>query len=800
MKYRYIQIFSFLVALLSFSIFSACEVDDKINFVPESPSNGTENGHEYVDLGLTVKWATCNVGASSPEEYGDYFAWGEVEPKETYNFSTYKWCNGSYDTLTKYCTDSDYGTVDNKTTLEMSDDAAHANWGGSWRMPTDTELTVLKNNCTWTWTTQNGVKGYKVTSKKNGNFIFLPAAGYRGDNSDLNGAGDDGRYWSSSLHMGGVGSYGASDLSFNSSLVLRSCASRYYGYSVRPVLGESEEEVTDPTVTTAAITQITETSAVAGGNVTSDGNASVTERGIVYSTNPNPVITNLYNTIKPCGSGTGSFTCDLTNLQPNTTYYVRAYATNSVGTAYGEEVSFTTEVVANPPYLTAMPFSISASKQIYFSSGNLQYHPANKEWRFAESQLDYIGYANSNCSSNYNGWIDLFGWSGSTSYANFGVSTSILTSDYSGSFVDWGTNKIGNDVPNTWRTLTYDEWGYILYNRYKAKSFYGIAQVNGVNGLVLLPDTWECPSGVTFKSGFNTTYGDDYAAYQTFTSEQWSKLESAGAVFLPAAGYRDGSDVRYVQGHGYYWSATEESSGSVSHLYFYSGGAYMDGLAHFYGRSVRLVKDIEGGTTPDTPTESENTENGHEYVDLGLSVKWATCNVGATKPEEYGDYFAWGETQPTDYYDWSTYKWCNGSPKTHTKYCTDSYFGTVDNKTTLEMSDDAAHANWGGSWRMPTKAERDELLEQCTWTWTTQNGVNGYKVTSKKNGNSIFLPAAGYRYYSSLDSAGSRGCYWSSMINSLNSLAYVLDFNSDIVSSGGDSGRSFGNSVRPVCP
>ena len=201
------------------------------------------------------------------------------------------------------------------------------------------------------------------------------------------------------------------------------------------------------------------------------------------------------------------------------------------------------------------------------------------------------------------------------------------------------------------------------------------------------------------------------------------------------------------------------------------------------------------------PEEPVDPYNGHEYVDLGLSVKWATCNVGATKPEEYGDYFAWGETQPTDYYDWSTYKWCNGSYKTHTKYCTDSYFGTVDNKTTLEMSDDAAHANWGGSWRMPTEAERDELLEQCTWTWTTQNGVNGYKVTSKKNGNSIFLPAAGYRYYSSLDSAGSKGYYWSSSLGSLfPSLAYVLNFNSDSVSSGGESGRWYGHSVRPVCP
>ena len=105
------------------------------------------------------------------------------------------------------------------------------------------------------------------------------------------------------------------------------------------------------------------------------------------------------------------------------------------------------------------------------------------------------------------------------------------------------------------------------------------------------------------------------------------------------------------------------------------------------------------------------TENGHEYVDLGLPsrIKWATCNVGATTPEEYGDYFAWGETEPKDNYDWSTYKWCNESNATMTKYCTDSSYGTVDNKTVLELEDDAAYVNWGGNWRMPTKAELDEL-------------------------------------------------------------------------------------------
>lgn len=192
--------------------------------------------------------------------------------------------------------------------------------------------------------------------------------------------------------------------------------------------------------------------------------------------------------------------------------------------------------------------------------------------------------------------------------------------------------------------------------------------------------------------------------------------------------------------------------------------------------------------------------NGYEYIDLGLSVKWATCNVGASKPEDYGDYFAWGETGSKETYDYSTYKWCKGSYDTMTKYCTSSSYGTVDNKTTLDLEDDAAHVNWGGNWRMPTEAEQDELrnTNNCTWTWTTQNGVKGYKVTSKKNGNSIFLPAAGYRGDSDLNYAGSYGYYWSSLSRSDSNYAYYLYFSSSGVSWGGDF-RYYGRSVRAVC-
>lgn len=196
-------------------------------------------------------------------------------------------------------------------------------------------------------------------------------------------------------------------------------------------------------------------------------------------------------------------------------------------------------------------------------------------------------------------------------------------------------------------------------------------------------------------------------------------------------------------------------------------------------------------------------ENGYEYVDLGLSVKWATCNVGATKPEDYGDYFAWGETQPKSTYNWSTYKWCNGSPSTLTKYCTKSDYGTFDGKSTLELADDAARANWGGSWRMPTEVELEDLRANCKWEWTTQNGVKGYKVTSKKKGytkNSIFLPAAGYRDDSSLDDVGSSGNYWSSSLGTnYPNAVHCLYFNSSNVY-WSSSNRDEGQSVRPVCP
>lgn len=193
--------------------------------------------------------------------------------------------------------------------------------------------------------------------------------------------------------------------------------------------------------------------------------------------------------------------------------------------------------------------------------------------------------------------------------------------------------------------------------------------------------------------------------------------------------------------------------------------------------------------------------NTKEWVDLGLpsGTLWATCNVGANSPEEYGDYFAWGETFSKDYYDWTTYKWCNGSMDGLTKYSYGSgniYF--IDFKSELEPEDDVAYVQWGPSWRMPTKAQQDELREHCTWTWTTQNGVNGYLVIGP-NGNSIFLPVAGNLCEELPCNAESGGFYWSRTLNiEINQVAYFLYFDSENVRLSCHN-RSFGFPVRAVC-
>ena len=232
-NFNYLQkLFFLLVMGFSLSFICACGDDEEDETMqnPNRQTTGIINGHEWVDLGLSVKWATCNVGASSSEEYGGYYAWGETEEKSDYSWKTYKWCKGSNDSMTKYCLNNNYGTVDNKTVLDHEDDVAHIKWGGSWRMPTSYEIQELFNNCSWEWTTLNDVDGQLITGP-NGSSIFLPAA--RGTGIYHIDKGSYGVYWSASLYQS-HGDYAYGFYFYDGRHRLEDY-DRDLGYTIRPV-------------------------------------------------------------------------------------------------------------------------------------------------------------------------------------------------------------------------------------------------------------------------------------------------------------------------------------------------------------------------------------------------------------------------------------------------------------------------------------------------------------------------------------------------------------------------------------
>ena len=503
-----------------------------------------------------------------------------------------------------------------------------------------------------------------------------------------------------------------------------------------------------PTVSTTQPSQITETTAVAGGNVTSDGGASVSERGVVYSISANPSITDLSSTIVRSGNGTGAFTCNLSNLQAGTTYYVRAYAINSKGTAYGDEISFTTALP-----ITLATVTTASITQI----------------------TETTAVAGGTVTNDGNASVTERGVCISTVSNPTTSNTKITAGSGTGSF----TCNLTGLQPNT----TYYIRAYAINSKGTA---YGEEVTFTTNKQVVLPSV--ITAAITQITETTAVAGGNV------TSDGGASVTECGVVYStnPSPVITNLNNTIRPCGSGT-GSFTYNMTGLQPSTTYYIRAYAVNSKGTAYGEEVSFT------TKEQSSTPSNGTENGYAYVDLGLSVKWATMNVGASKPEEYGDYFAWGETTTKSTYDWSTYKWCNGSSSTLTKYNTSSDYGTVDNKTQLELSDDAARANWGGSWRMPTDAEWTELREQCTWTWTAQNGKNGYKVTSKTNGNSIFLPAAGYRNDSSLSGAGSYGYYWSSSLSTDNpNYAYVLYFNSDYVGRYVNY-RYYGQSVRPVC-
>ena len=514
------------------------------------------DGPTFVDLGLSVKWATYNVGATAPHEYGDYYAWGETETKSSYTWENYRFRtsgeSSSNVNFSKYNTVSTRGTVDDKATLDPEDDVAHVKWGDEWRMPTADELWELQENCTWTYTTQKGVKGFKVTSNKKGykdRSIFLPATGIR-KGSKLDLADDNGFFfWSSSMPTGEY--WDIDNLTY---IQYESYSAWYFGFYPENLCGGTDERC--------------------------------------YGITVRPV----------CPSETW--------LQKTT-------------------ISFGSDIV---------------------------------------------------------------------------------------SLLIQGTTVL--------KAIIKDGTG----------------------------DITKIPMLIKWESSNPSV-------------------------------------------------ATVDENGKVTALSL--------------GSTV-ITAICNGKTATCTVIVKEPVM---EYVDLGLSVKWATCNVGAGSPEDYGNYYAWGEIEPKSYYSWENYRFrASGDSYENLKFSkynnSISTDGTADNKNTLDPEDDVAHVKWGGNWRMPTQSEQQELLDNCTWTWTTQNGVEGFKVSSNKSGYKdryIFLPIVGFWIGTRLegtDLAGQTfaGRMWSSSLILPDDDIPVAASNLYFWWSGDNqlellpTNRCNGLSVRPVCP
>lgn len=586
-----------------------------------------------------------------------------------------------------------------------------------------------------------------------------------------------------------------------------------------------------PRVTTGYLSNVTNNTATISANVTYGGNDMVTERGFLYGTHRD----SLYNSIQS-GSGTGSYTAELTGLSSGSTYYFKAYATNSVGTGYGQVWSFETD--ATPPaslpsgYMNEHGYvdlglpsgtlwaTCNLGATLPLEAGN---HYAWGELSTKNQVYNWTTYRYCNRSSN-----TLTKYCSNSSYGNNGFTDALNTLEASddAATANWGSvwrmpTNTEFDELNTNCTVIWTTQNGMPGNMYVGPNgnsiFLPCAEPYNENDMVN-PNVayyWSSSLCTNRPTGAWGLVGDYENSSLVVISRSWglavrpvchigndsipismptvitgtaSDITTSGAVIsgnvisdggvtVTDRGFIYGIDANNLTqnlqcgtGTGIYANTLVGLNPST--IYYYKAYATnAEGTA--YGEVMSFMTENVGDPT--------GTLNGHDWVDLGLpsGTRWATCNVGSTTPEGYGDYFAWGETS------------------TKTIYTEDNYTYT-GNPITLPTSADAATANWGNGWRMPTREEMDELYRNCTREWTTQNDVNGEKFIGP-NGNSIFLPAAGYRHDGDLDNASSRGYYWLSSL-STNYSGYAFDF---IFDSGNcdlyNGSRVNGLSVRPVC-
>jgi len=596
---------------------------------------------------------------------------------------------------------------------------------------------------------------------------------------------------------------------------------------------EFKTTATLPVVTTGEVTDITQTTAVGGGNVTFDGGAAVTERGVCWGTTPNPTIDGSHTA---SGSGTGTFTANITGLAAGTIYHVRAYAINSQGTSYGNDVTFTTTATL-PTVTTAQVSNITQTTAL--GGGNVTF-----DGGAAVTERGICWGINANPTTN-----DQYATSG-TGTGGFTANITGLTANTTYHVRAYAKNSEGTNYGSD---VTFTTSESISAPTVTTSAVTNITQTTAVGGGNVTADggatvtergicwsTSQNPttSGTHSNSGTgigdytvqmsgltaNTTYYvRAYAVNEAGTSYGEEKYFETLNVITPTVFTNEVEDITQTTAicggnitddggatitlRGVCWNTFENPTIENSHTTDGSGtGSFtssITGLSPNTTYFVRAYATNNAGTSYGEQKVFSTLDpfNGHEYVDLGLpsGTLWATCNVGATNPEDCGDHYAWGEATTKTIYNWTTYQWCNGSSTTLTKYNTSSNYGIVDNKTVIGLEDDVAYINWGGNWRIPTKTEMEELKNNCTLTWTTQNGVYGRKATGS-NGESIFLPAGGYRFDGSIYLMYGYGAYWSSSLEVDRPIgACSLGFYSGPIYVDYGYDRCSGRSVRPVC-
>ena len=789
---------------------------DSITFV-EAPIT---DGHEWVDLGLPsgTLWARTNIGADTAEDYGDYFAWGETETKENYSWDTYAYMQGGWTgRLTKYCTLEDEGTVDNLTVLEAADDAAMTLWSHNWQMPSKAQFEELldESNTRAEWTTtSSGINGLLVTSKRNGESIFLPAAsGYYGWFVDY--IGTTGLYWSRMLRTDYPED--AYCLLFDNSgqINTESSASRLQGLSIRPVrykkvvhvnsmsvepsfvllvIGDTQQliaTVYPPNADNPKVTWRSMDESVA--TVSSDGLVTAVGSGFCYILCETTDGSDIHYAIEvyvddghkwvdlglPSGTqwaemnvgadspgGSGDFFAwgeTTPNGYFNEAYYKYYYNGGSYPQKYNG-VDNLTELEAEDDAATVNWSTNWQTPSIQQLQELFDEEYVTAEWTWQDGSYGYL------ITSKANGNSIFLPKAGYMTWDNINHCPQNLGEGYY-----WSRNLSKTDCSKA-RYLYFNGNNLNTIDKDYGRFF----------GLPVRP-VLNIHSDYTWPVESITLNETEFSLIHDHWSDAW-RTKQLTATVRPV--YALNRDVT--------WKSSDENIATVS----------SEGLvtAVGAGECVITCRATDGSGVADSCLVAVKSDL--KSVDLGLpsGTLWATKNVGASRPEEYGDYFAWGETQPKEDYSRSTYKWCKGEGNTMTKYCTQSeygYNGFTDNKVELEPEDDAATFNWGSDWQMPSFAQFEELINDSytTTTWTTTNGVYGCKITSKSNGKSIFLPATGCWDLSSLEDVGSGGYYWSrslymSYSNGARGL-YLTD--TDISYSHCDAdARERGRPVRPV--